>query len=79
MASLRKNCVHAGADTQDHKQQTPCRLLTGLLVAAANLSFAALQLNADLGFSRSVYGFGSGACVPRSHAVTFLQPCVWLA
>ena len=29
--------------------------------SAANLSFAALQLNADLGFSRSVYGFGSGA------------------
>ncbi|KAK9837315.1 hypothetical protein WJX81_005659 [Elliptochloris bilobata] len=26
----------------------------------ANLSFAALQLNTDLGFSRSVYGFGSG-------------------
>lgn len=27
---------------------------------AANLSYAALQLNADLGFSRTVYGLGSG-------------------
>ncbi len=28
---------------------------------AANLSYAALQLNDDLQFSHSVYGFGSGA------------------
>lgn len=34
--------------------------------AAANLSFAALQLNADLGFSRTVFGFGSGALACRS-------------
>ena len=40
------------------------------LVAAANLSFAALQLNADLGFSRSVYGFGSGMNLLLSHVAT---------
>ena len=34
--------------------------------AAANLSFAALQLNADLGFSRTVFGFGSGALASSS-------------
>ena len=27
-----------------------------------NLAFAARQLNEDLGFSKSVYGLGSGAC-----------------
>ncbi len=45
----------------------PCcvrrKLADGACAAAgaANLSFAALQLNADLGFSRTVFGFGSGA------------------
>ena len=27
-----------------------------------NLAFAARQLNEDLGFSKAVYGLGSGAC-----------------
>ena len=31
-----------------------------LFVFAANLSYAALQLNHDLRFSQTVYGFGSG-------------------
>jgi ACS family tartrate transporter-like MFS transporter len=52
-----------------------------------NVSFAASQMNADLGFSASVYGFGSGLFflsyalfeVPSGMAVTRVGPRRWIA
>jgi ACS family tartrate transporter-like MFS transporter len=52
-----------------------------------NVSFAATQMNADLGFSASVYGFGSGLFflsyalfeVPSGMVVTRVGPRRWIA
>ena len=42
----------------------------------ANLAFAAPQLNADLGFSKRVYGFGSGQpAALAARAVLSARPC----
>lgn len=52
-----------------------------------NVSFAATQMNADLGFSATVYGFGSGLFflsyalfeIPSGMAVTHVGPRRWIA
>jgi MFS transporter, ACS family, tartrate transporter len=36
-----------------------------------NVSFAALDMNKDLGFSASVFGFGSGSC---SSPICYAKP-----
>ena len=53
----------------------------------ANIAFAALQMNKDLGFSPSVYGFGAGVfflgyClfeVPSNLVMTRVGARVWLS
>jgi hypothetical protein len=44
-----------------------------------NLAFAARQLNEDLGFSKAVYGLGSGACATTrlcaSSSLNLAKPC----
>ena len=43
-----------------HMLQSLAGITKSALCCAANLSYAALQLNNDLQFSHSVYGLGSG-------------------
>ncbi len=56
-------------------------------IRRVNVSFAATQMNADLGFSATIYGLGSGLFLPELRAlrvpsgmvVTRVGPRLWIA
>lgn len=62
---LRQPCCHAApSGPSPRRRLLPPLFLVSLCcqIDRSNLAFAALQMDEDLGFSRTVHGLGSGGC-----------------
>lgn len=87
------DALHTSVDTRTMAKVSR-RLLPFLLLLyiiswldRANVSFAALQMNVDLGFSAAIYGFGAGIFfigyalfeIPSNLVMLRVGPRLWIA